>query len=108
MSSQDQRPPHSPMPIEAAAIGQHVVDQLKPVLDAAYAQVAALPGNPAERENDALSIVANVGAFVGLQLTARLMMTKRIDPETAMALASQDVVARMTAQFVDLLFGGQG
>lgn len=94
------------MPASAAAIGQAVVDQLKPLLDAAFDQVRAMPGNPAERENDALSLIAHVGAFVGLQMSARLMHCKRVDPETAIAVALGNISDRMCAEFVGLLFGG--
>ena len=100
----DPRPLHSPTPAEAAAIGQQLVDQLKPMLDIAYDQIIALPGNPAERENDALSVLATIGGFVGLQLTARLMKTKRIDPETAMALAAEEMAQRIVAEFVGRIF----
>lgn len=103
--ARDSRPETSPMPPTAAGIGQAVVDQLKPLLDRAFDEVIALPGNPAERENDALSIIANVGAFVVLQMTARLMQLKRVDPETAMAVTLGNISDRMAAEFVGLLFG---
>lgn len=93
------------MRIEAAAIGQHVVDQVKPLLDAAYVRVAALDGNPAERQNDALSIVATVGAFVTLQLTARLMMTKNAEPETALSIAITEIADRACAEFAVTMSG---
>lgn len=93
------------MPAEAAAIGQEVVDRLKPMLDTAYDAVMALPGSPAERQNDALSIVANVGAFVALQMSARLMQTKQVDPETAMAVTMGNISDRLVAEFVGVLFG---
>lgn len=91
----DQRPPISPTPPAAAAIGQQLVDQLKPMLDRAYDDIVALPGNPAERENDALSVTANVAAFVGMQLTARLMMGKQVDIAIAATVAVQDITERL-------------
>jgi hypothetical protein len=102
----DQRPQSSPMPDAAAAIGQELVDQLKPMLDSAFDRVSALPGNPAERQNEALSVLAHVGAFVGLQLTARLMRAKRIAPDDAMAVTLGEISERMTLEFVTLVFGG--
>jgi hypothetical protein len=102
----DARPIVSPMLGEAAEIGQAVVDQLKPMLDDAFARIDALPGVAAERENDALSALAHIGSFVALQLTARLMQRKRVDPETAMAVAMANISDRSVAEFVGVLFRG--
>lgn len=94
------------MRADAAAIGQAVVDQLKPLLDDAFVRIDALPGNPAERENDALPALAHIGSFVALQLTARLMQRKRVDPETAIAITMENISERVVAEFVGVLFGG--
>lgn len=102
----DNRPHVSPTPPAAAAIGQDLVDRLKPMLDDAFDRIVALPGSPAERENDALSVIAHIGCFVGLQMTCRLMQLKRVDPETAMAVTLGNISDRMCAEFVGVLFGG--
>lgn len=94
------------MPDAAAKIGQALVDQLKPLLDRAFEDIVALPGNTAERENDALSAIVNVGSFVALQMSARLMKLKHLDPETAMAITMSNIADRMCAHFAELVFGG--
>ena len=105
-TARDHRPETSPRPTAAAAIGQELVDQLKPMLDRAFDAAIALPGDSAERQNDALSLMAHLGSFVGLQMTARLMQLKGCDPETAMAITMSNISDRMCSEFVELLFGG--
>lgn len=91
------------MPAHAAEIGQELIDQLKHMLDGAFERVVGQPGDPYQLENDALSVVANVGAFVAMQLTARLIMLKGVDLTTAVYVAQQDIIARQQQHIATML-----
>jgi hypothetical protein len=86
---------------ELAAVGQRVADQLKPLLDEAFIEVRDAPGERSERQNDALSTLANIGASVAAQLVIRLVETKGIPPGIGLDLASAEIDARATAWLVD-------
>jgi hypothetical protein len=92
---------------ELAAIGQELVNQLKPMLDEAFVRVATAPGNPAERVNDALSTIATVGAFVAQQLTARLMFTKQAPLDVAATIALDEIARRLISQIVEVTSAGR-
>lgn len=99
----DTRPPFSPSPPAVAAIGQRLVERLKPMLDESFDAVTMLPGDPAERENDALSMVSTVAAFAGLQLVGRVMAMKQVPVGTALHIAVSDFQRRLNEEVGALL-----
>lgn len=99
----DTRSFFTPSPPEVARIGQQLVEALKPMLDDAFDTVMALPGDPAERQNDALSLISTVAAFAGMQFAARLALCKGIEFSDALYAATHDVQRRMAEHVAELL-----
>ena len=75
---------------EVIAIAAPITDALKLQLDAAFASILALPGNPEERENDALSFLAHVGSLVALYGTVKLIHRKSVPAGVALRSTLED------------------
>lgn len=91
----DRRPLFSIPDPQVQQQAQAFADALKLMLDAAFATVLALPGNPAERENDAVSTVCGMASMAGVQFVGRLIERTGIDVDLALSLALADIEHRM-------------
>lgn len=91
----DTRPLFSVPDEHAQRIGQDLADAVKVMLDHAFAAVLSLPGDPAERRNDALSLVSGLSAMVGVQLVGRLVQFKAVPLEVALPIAVKDIGHRI-------------
>lgn len=91
----DTRPLFSIPPERAQRLGQDLADVLKLGLDETFSAIASLPGDPAERENDALSMVSGLAAMIGVQLVGRMMKAKHVGLDAAMRLAIVDIEFRL-------------
>ena len=106
--TRDTRPVHSPAPADARSIILDAQDELGALIRRAIDGVAALPGVPAERENDALSAAAHLATFAAAELVANLMIRKEIKLGVALVLAENDIRARLTAILVEAVAPGGG
>lgn len=88
----DKRALRSPMPPAARAIVDEAFKEVHVVIDKAFRAALALPGNPAEIENDALSVLQNVAAFAGAHFVTEVALAKKVDVNIARTVALEQLV----------------
>jgi len=87
----------SDIPADVRAIVEAATLELARELQVAHDRSLALPGDPAERENDAVSTTSEFAAVAGIKAVSRLMVAKGTDVATTWPLIVIDIQTRMQA-----------
>lgn len=96
--AKDARPDPSPMDESAEAIAQQATIDTRIILESAYQAVKESPGDPDERDNDALSVLAHLAGFCAVHMIARMAETKGVSLNDAYVISVKNIMTRIQDQ----------
>ena len=96
MSDRDTRPTRSPMPEHLLPLVDHYGPAIQQLLNRLFDDVMASSTDreAVELTHDGLSMMAQMVALAGMQLTGRISMEKGVSLPIAFSIAADDVVIR--------------